>query len=156
MAICAIDTANPDGWGNILEYLKLTSADFVVGQESKRATRAECDTAESVARTADWKASLTHCLTTQATGKSAGVVVATRVRIGMSDAESVSRTQHLHDTGRFGMKHVGAVRKRGRSPRLHLSVPHDRSQSEAEPRLARNGGVHAGRPRRALVHWRRL
>ena len=48
----AIDAANPDGWGNILEYLKLTSADFVVGQESKRATRADCESAESAARTA--------------------------------------------------------------------------------------------------------
>ena len=111
----AIDTANPDGWGNILEYLKLSSADFVVGQESKRATKADCELAESAAKTAGWKASLTQCLTTQAAGKSAGVVVATRIRIGMSDAEPVTRTQHLHDTGRFGMKHVGAVRKRGGS-----------------------------------------
>ena len=43
----AIGTANPDGWGNILEYLKLSSADFVVGQESKRATKADCELAES-------------------------------------------------------------------------------------------------------------
>ena len=55
----AIDTANPDGWGNILEYLKLSSADFVVGQESKRATKADCELAESAAKTAGWKASLT-------------------------------------------------------------------------------------------------
>ena len=42
----AIDTINPDGWANTLEYLKLTSADFVVGQEVKRATKLECDEAE--------------------------------------------------------------------------------------------------------------
>ena len=106
----AIDTVNRDGWGNTLEYLKLSSADFVVGQESKRSTKADCELGESAARPAGWKASLTQCPTTQATGKSAGVVVATRVRIGMSDAEPATRTQHLHDTGWFGMKHVGAVR----------------------------------------------
>jgi hypothetical protein len=112
----AIDTGNPDGWGNTLEYLKTTSADLFVGQECKRATKPDCNSSEAAARTAGWNASLTQCLTTKALGKSAGVVVATRVRIGMSEADPVTRTQHLHDAGRFGMKHVGAVRKGG----LHL------------------------------------
>lgn len=58
----AIDTVNPDGWSNILDFLKTTSADFVIGQGAKRAYRPDCDTAESAARTAGWKASLTQCL----------------------------------------------------------------------------------------------
>jgi len=109
----AIDTVNPDGWGNILEYLKATTADFVVGQEAKRAGKNDCSHAESAARTAGWKTSVTPCLTTRAMGKSAGVAVAARARVGLSDADPVTLTQHLHDAGRFGMKHVGAVRTGG-------------------------------------------
>ena len=109
----AVDTINPDGWGNIIEFLKQTSADFVTGQESKRPTKTDCDDAEAAARTAGWHASITPCLTTKANGLSAGVVVAARARIGMANADPVTSTQHLHATGRFGMKHVGAVRKGG-------------------------------------------
>jgi hypothetical protein len=69
----AIDTVNPDGWTNILDYLKTTTADFVVGQEAKRAGKDDCQNAESAARTAGWKTSVTPCLTTKAMGKSAVV-----------------------------------------------------------------------------------
>ena len=80
----AVDTINPDGWANTLEFLKLTSADFVVGQETKK-PRTECKTAESAAGTAGWQASISHCLVTKASGLSAGVVVAVRNRIGMAE-----------------------------------------------------------------------
>jgi hypothetical protein len=108
-----VDTTNPEGWANALEFLKTTSADFVLGQESKRVSKPECDEAEAAARTAGWNASVARGITTAALGRSAGVTVAARVRIGMSNADPVVRTQHLHDTGHFAMKHIGAVRKGG-------------------------------------------
>ena len=56
----------------------------MVGQESKTKTKAECKGAEPVARTAGWNAAVTTCLTTEADGRSAGVTVAARVRVGMA------------------------------------------------------------------------
>jgi len=74
----AIDTINPDGWRKFFDYLILTTADFVVGQERKVPTDDECRSLEAAARTAGWH-SITKCVRTKAEGNSAGVVVATRM-----------------------------------------------------------------------------
>jgi endonuclease/exonuclease/phosphatase family metal-dependent hydrolase len=79
----AIDTVNPNAWAGLTEYIGLSSANMVVGQEAKQLDE-ETMEGEATMRAKGWKAMVEPCCSTELEGKSAGVAVAVRKHIGMS------------------------------------------------------------------------
>ena len=78
----AIDTTNPNAWGGLTEYMGASTADLMVGQETK-VLAADKTEGEALLRNKGWKASLEPCGSTELDGRTAGVMVAVRKHIGM-------------------------------------------------------------------------
>ena len=72
----------PECVGGLAEYMGLTTADLVVGQEA-RVLSEEKTESEALLRGKGWKATIEPCLCTELDGRSAGVMVAVRKHIGM-------------------------------------------------------------------------
>ena len=80
----AIDTVNPNAWPGFIGYLRLSSADMVVGQELKRIRGQELKAAEDTAKNDKWNLAINPCVVSEVGGRSAGGSVACRSHIGMT------------------------------------------------------------------------
>ena len=126
----ALDSANANAWSGLLEYLKTTAADMLVGQDAKTWAGDSTLAGESSLRTAKWRGKIGPCAHGPSGGASAGTLVAVRQHIGMADA-SVQPIQVV--AHRFLIKKVAAVCKGG----FHLGsvYMHDRIGPSAELNL---------------------
>ena len=126
----ALDSANANAWSGLVEYLKTTAADMLVGQEAKTWAGDSTLAGESSLRTAKWRGKIGPCTHGPAGGASAGTLVAVRQHIGMAD----SCVEPIHPVAhRFLMKKVAAVCKGG----FHLGsvYMHDRIGPASELNL---------------------
>ena len=116
----AIDTVNPNAWQAGAGYMETTAADIVLTQEVKIPDGHLRLQAEQSARNAKWSLAIEPCNVSNLGGMSAGTAVAVRSFIGMSEAEAVTGTKHLHAQGHFCMKRVSAMGKGG----VHCDTPY--------------------------------
>ena len=112
----AVDTLNPNAWVTGLEYLRNSTADLALVQETK-VTSGDCAAQEAAARTAKWSASIVPANRGPAGGPSAGVAVCARGHIGLSLPVAAAQTPACA-AGRFGVRRAGAVCRGG----IHLAA----------------------------------
>ena len=105
------DTCNANAWPGAKKYLEKTQADFVAVRESKL-PKTECNDAEQTARNFGWRTPIGPCTVTAADGKSAGVAISGRTRIGMESSISPEAWPKMRDV-RFIVKHAAANCKGG-------------------------------------------
>ena len=101
----------------------VSSADAVLLQET-RVPAESTNEVETTARNAGWRTAISGCLLGEGGGKSAGVAVACRSHVGLSESceEQFLPKEAL---GRFTVKQMGAVCKGGihlASAYLHVSI----------------------------------
>jgi hypothetical protein len=90
----------------------------VLAQEVKVLRGPPTNAAEQAARGIKWNLSIEPCHVAKGGGRSAGTAIAGRSFVGMSTAQAVQATQHLHPPGRFAMKRVAAMGEGG----VHLGT----------------------------------
>ena len=112
LGLWAVDTFNANAWNSLFEYLRRTSADAVVGQETKLFAGDSVSSAESSLSTNGWRGRVEPCNRGPAGGASAGTLVTAKRCIGLSQP----LCGQIEGKGRFQMQHVGAVCRGG----LHL------------------------------------
>ncbi len=108
----AVDTVNANAWGGAVEYLRQSSADFIVVQEC-RVREKQCADKEDTARGTGWSLALEPCVITDADATSAGVAVGTRSQIGSAVPRSKLEQCNEVLRGRFRLRHVGAMCRGG-------------------------------------------
>ena len=106
----AIDSANANYWSSLFEFIGSTSADIIVGQETKRFIGDQVTAAEASLRNIKWKGRVNPCTYGPQGGASAGTFVGARAHIGLSDADDFE-WQDFHP--RVQLQKVGALCKGG-------------------------------------------
>ena len=107
----AIDSVNANAWDGALEAMATTSADLIGVQEAK--VEAHCiNDCENTARNKGWRTAMVGCNLGEGGGRSAGVAVACRNHVGLSESfEDDKLPNELK--GRFVVKHAGMICKGG-------------------------------------------
>ena len=133
--VWAVDTVNGNAWRGTSDYLRHTSADVVVAQET-RVTADHCTALDTSLLAEGWRAAIVPCLPSNGGGKSAGTMVAVRRHIGLGQAaagtEPWPQLQCILSARSVG----GSAR---RHHRRHVLPPH---------RCWRPGQSEPGRPSR--------
>ena len=111
LGLWAVDTVNPNGWSGMLKYLSQSSAEVVLGQESKVCSGDSKVAAEKAAATSGWGAVLSPARVTDAGGISSGVMCAAKSFIGMA-RNTCSDIPDLF-MSRICCAHVGSICKGG-------------------------------------------
>ena len=106
----AIDSANGNSWLGGAKYLELTSADIVLIQESKLRGSDAIQSVEDAALNHGWKATLSAATTGERGGASAGVGVAIRKHLGLSQPDA---EEDPSISSRFTLKKLGAICRGG-------------------------------------------
>ena len=111
LGLWAVDAVNPNGWSGMLKYLSQSSAEVVLGQESKVCSGDSKVAAERAAATSGWGAVLSPARDTDAGGISSGVMCAAKSFIGMA----CNTCSDIPDLFMFRIccAHVGAICKGG-------------------------------------------
>ena len=106
----AIDSANANTWNTLYDYVNVSAADVVLGQEAKVLGGDQAASAESSLRTIKWNGKIGLCDRGPKGGPSAGTLVACRQHIGLSSADDADEVE---PSSRFQLQKIGAICKRG-------------------------------------------
>ena len=106
----AIDSANGNSWTGGSKYLETTSADIVLFQETKIRGTDAIQSAEDTALRHGWKVAIAPAASGERGGASAGVAVATRKHLGLSQPD-INEDQSI--ASRFTLKKCGAICRGG-------------------------------------------
>ncbi len=113
VGLWAVDTVNANAWAKALEYLRTSSADFALVQETRKRSNDDMAAAEAAARNAGWSLALAPAARTDAESTSGGTAAGARKHIGVAlPTASVDEYPDI-PVGRFDAKRVGAVCRGG-------------------------------------------
>ena len=87
----AIDTANGNSWTNGSKFLEFSGADVVLYQETKIKDEDAVHSAEDTASKLGWKMSLSKATSGENGGASAGMAIAIRTHLGLSQPDVATR-----------------------------------------------------------------
>ncbi len=111
--VWAIDTINPNAWIGAADHARLSSADVILAQETRKRGARRLD-AERGARAMRWRFSMCNAKHTEAGRLSAGAAVGVRSHMGMSGGEDLYTGMPGSDTGfRYTRKWIGAICRGG-------------------------------------------
>ena len=113
LGLWAIDTANANVMSTLMTYVRGTSADAFLGQETKVLTGDPVRSAEDALSSCQWRASIQPCGLGPAGGPSAGVAIGVRQHIGLGQPDSGPM---FRANPRLLLRKMGAVCRGG----LHL------------------------------------
>ncbi len=106
----AVDTVNGNCWDGALGFMQATTADLVLSQEAKR-LKQQVAAAERTAAASGWTAKVAPAVRTWMGRPSAGVAIAARSHIGISEVPGAAVADDL--TSRISLAWVGGLTRGG-------------------------------------------